>query len=290
MNRFLSESKNKRYWYILYRAKSELIISRAFDFFRKNGLEPILIKGWAAARFYPNFERQFTDIDFCVAPEDYEKARKILETDEGKYVQIDLHKGLRHLDKLPWEDLFANSELIPVNGVPFRVLRVEDHLRVLCVHWLTDGGAYKEKLLDIFYAIENRPENFDWERFLDSAGAKRRRWFLCCLGLAKRYYGLNLENTPVGDEVENIPEWIIETVEREWRDDLKLTPLESCMHDRKLLWRQIRKRIPPNPIQATVDLEGSFDDSPRIFYQIVDFCIRLMRSAVKNGSRIIKGK
>jgi urease accessory protein UreE len=272
------EIKNDRHWYLLFNVSVQVRISRAFNYFLKHSIQPILIKGWVAAQNYPNFARTFSDVDICVAPKDYEKARKILETTEGRALQVDLHKGLRHHDTLPWDDLFTNSRIIRIENTPIRILRPEDHLRVLCVHWLTDGGAYRERLWDIYYAVENRPADFDWDRFLGTVSERRKKWLLCCLGLTKTYLGLNLENTPVAGMVNNIPAWVIETVEREWADEVRLQPLQSSLHNRKILWQQIKKRIPPNPIQATVDMEGEFDDSPRIFYQIGDFVKRLYYS------------
>lgn len=289
MSSKLNEIKNDYYWYLIYHAQNCARVKMIFEYFIKNDINPILIKGWAAARNYPNFERQFADFDICVAPEDFNKAKKLLETAEGKALQIDLHKGLRHLDTVVWDDLFANSEIVQIENTPVRILRAEDHLRVLCVHWLTDGGANKVRLWDIFYAVENRPENFDWERFLNVVSEKRQKWLLCCLGLTHRYLGLNLENTPVADKVGDIPAWLIRALEKEWADEVKLRPLETCMHDRKMFWRQIKKRIPPNPIQATVDLEGAFDDKPRIFYQIGDIFKRLYWSLKRNGRRILRG-
>jgi hypothetical protein len=271
-------TKNDLYWYALNDAQNLVKVRNAFDFFYKYNFSPILIKGWAAAQNYPHKERIYTDFDFCVAPNDFERAKKRLETPEGQVLRVDLHKGLRHHDTLPWEDLFINSRVINVENTPIRILRPEDHLRVLCVHWLTDGSAYKDRLWDIYYAVENRPADFDWDRFLGMVSERRKKWLLCCLGLTKRYLGLNLENTPVGGIVDDIPAWVIKTVESEWTDEVKLKPLQSCLHDRKILWQQIKKRIPPNPIQATVDMEGEFDESPRIFYQIGDFVQRFYQS------------
>lgn len=283
----LDKEQNDRYWYAIYNAQNRLKVHLCFDFLRKNRIEGILIKGWAAAQYYPNFERQFSDMDICVDPADFQRAKQILNSSEGRQHTVDLHKGLRHLDTVAWDDLYANSEIVEIENTPVRILRPEDHLRVLCVHWLTDGGANKVRLWDIFYAIENRRENFDWDRFLGVVSEKRRKWLLCCLGLTKLYMGLNLENTPVAGEVSEIPRWLIKSLEKEWADEVKLKPLENCLHDRKLFWRQVKKRFPPNPIQATVDMEGAFDGKPRIFYQIGDVFKRMFWSSRRLYDKIV---
>lgn len=262
-------------WFALQAKIQEEKIKKAFAAFRRGGIEPILIKGWAAAEFYPRkFDRIYADIDLCVAPEQFEQARAIGREQDVLRLNIDLHCGLRHLDSLPWEDLYKNSRLASIGETDIRVLRPEDHLRVLCVHWLMDGGAYREKLRDIFYAVENRPENFDWDRFLGMISAKRRRWIVCTIGLTSVYLGLSLKNTPIEKEALKIPKWVVKTVESEWKRGVRLRPLLTCLHDRKEFWRQIRKRVPPNPIHATVDLNGDFDKGPRLYYQAANFFLR----------------
>jgi len=92
------------------------------------------------------------------------------------------------------------------------------------------------------------------------------------------YLGLDLRNTPIASEAGQIPKWVIETVEREWADENSLKPLQTCLTDRKEFFLQLRKRFPPNPIQATVEVDGEFDDKPRIFYQIKDIFLRMKPS------------
>ena len=250
-------------------------IKRAFEIFRASGIEPILIKGWAAARPYTRrFERIYSDIDLCVDPDSFEKARALAEQESVKRLNVDLHRGFRHLDTISWDDLYKNSRLAALEDTLVRILRPEDHLRILCVHWLNDGGAHKERLLDVFYAVENRPDDFDWKRCLSVVSEKRRRWIVCVIGLTRIYFGLSIKNTPLETEVEDVPGWLIRAVEKEWQSKVRLKPLLTCLHDRKQFVEQIRKRLPPNPIQATIESEGSFDRGPRIFYQTATLLVR----------------
>lgn len=260
------------YWYLINHARNEVKILQAFEVLRSHGIEPILIKGWAIAIKYPELARFYTDIDLCIEPKDFFKARTLLK-DTG----IDLHEGLRHLDVTPWEDLFANSKLVETRRGKVRVLRDEDHLRVLCVHWLADGGVNKERLLDVYYMIKGRAVDFDWERFLGK-NETRRRWVECVVGLTSLYYGLELKDTPLEGVSNRIPKWVLETVEREWSFGYKLVPLHICLRARNLkeFFRQLRRRLPPNPLQAMVEVEGELTETRFVVavYQLKSLFLR----------------
>ena len=151
-------------WHKLSMRRFELGILEAFQGFRSHGIEPILIKGWAAARNYPEDRvRNFGDVDLAFPASEYDKAKEVAGAQPNLLVAIDFHREFRHLDTTPWEVAFDRSELVDVDGGSIRVLSPEDHLRVLCVHWLNDGGAYKERLWDVYYAVANRPPDFDWD-------------------------------------------------------------------------------------------------------------------------------
>ena len=263
-------------------------IFEADAFLRELDSNPILIKGWLAARNYDHpEERGYTDIDFIIAPEKYEKALSILDTFKGK-ISVDLHKGARHLDTVSYENLYENSRLIKCGENFIRVPRPEDHLRILCVHWLNDGGARKDRLADIYYAVKNRPKDFDWNRCLDSVSAKRRRWIICAIGLAQKHLGLDLAETFLANEKIVIPKWLDKALEKEWQSETPLIPLQNCLNDRRRLFEQIKKRIPPNAIQATIEMDGEFDNTPRVFYQIGDIFLRLVPSFKRIFSGVLR--
>lgn len=264
--------ENQKKWNLLQRKVFEKRIVESFEIFRRSNIEPILIKGWAAARNYPNPDsRIYTDIDLAVAEKDFERAAQLAKSEN---IFADLHRELRHLDTLDWESLCTGTKLVKIGNTDIRILRAEDHLRVLCVHWLNDGGAHRERLWDIYYAVANRPADFDWDRCLRVVSRKRRRWIFCAIGLAEKYLGLDTADTPAAGEAENIPAWLIKTVEKEWRSKVKLKPLEACLRDKKELYEQLKIRIPPNPIQSTIEMEGEFDGGRRMEYQIAAAALR----------------
>lgn len=269
-----------RYKLLHYKVQSRRLADTWIKF-QGAGFEPILIKGWAAAQLYPEpFERQYTDVDLVISPESYYLAEAFLQKTVVD-VPVDLHKGTRHLDSLSFDDLYKNSVLKMCEEVPVRILREEDHLRVLCIHWLNDGGADKDRLWDIYHGVNNRSETFDWDRLLGTVSQKRRRWIICAIGLAERFLGLELDRTPIGSEARNLPRWLIKAVEKEWQSGVRLIPLQQVLYDKKQFWQQVRKRIPPNPVQATIEVEGSFDKVPRFIYQIKDVFLRLPASLEK---------
>lgn len=244
--------------------------------FQEHEIEPILIKGLAISIFYPEIgDRTFVDTDLAVSPDSYDLAKDLLISAEFLRFEVDLHSGLRHLDSLEWNDLFEHSQIIKIRDYEIRVLCPEDHLRVVCVHWLTNGGEFKDRLLDVYYLVKNRPEDFDWDRCLNLISKRRRKWIVCTLGLTQKYFGLDLSDTPIEEEAKELPGWLVTRVEKEWSSDLKLLPLAFGNQDLKTFYRQIRKRLPPNPITSTVMCEGDFDSRTRIFYQTREIVRRL---------------
>ena len=59
---------------------------------------------------------------------------------------------------------------------------------------------------------------------------------------------------------------------------LRVEACGICGTDARTFFYQLRKRIPPNPVQATVDCEGAFDERSRVGYQIRDLFTRLRPS------------
>lgn len=266
-------------WNLLQRKAQQAKSVRAVAVLRSAGIEPILIKGVAAAQFYPDDKYRFSiDTDLAVSDAAFDKANSLCRSPAAAGMAIDLHRALRHLDTVEWQNLFDNSRMLDFEEGSIRVLRPEDNLRVLCVHWLTDGGVYKERLWDVYYGVANRPANFDWDRFLGIVSDRRRRWLICTIGLASRYLDLDLSDTPIKHEASKLPKWLTNAVETEWADDVKPRPLEASLNDSKVLIEQVKRRFSPNPIRATIEMEGSFDAPTRFFYRLGNFFMRIPSS------------
>lgn len=278
------ENTSERNWHKLHFKVWEKRIIQAFAIFRSEGIEPILIKGWAIAKDYPvDKPRNFSDIDLCVNPEIYKRAKEISERDEIKKLNVDLHCGLRHLDTVEWNDLFENSKLCKIDTKLVRILRPEDHFRVLCVHWYQNRGAVKERLWDLYYCISSVGFEFDWNRCLDVVDENRKEWFYCAVGLVQKYLGIKIENFPFDEEMTKIPKWLIKNLEREWKTNIPLKPLQTCLNDRKEFIKQVKKRIPPNALQAIIECDGTFDGKRRFYYQLKNMILRIFPSIKRIG-------
>ena len=285
----VSKIANDLRWNVLHLKAIESRVASTFRLMRANGIEPILIKGWAVGRLYPiDRPRVSVDVDLAVSPDDFEKASIILNSGSDSSILVDLHKCFRHFDPRPWGELFDPSILIPVEGAEIRVPSPEDHLRILCGHWLNDGGADRERLWDIYYSVKKRPETFDWDKCLNAAGPERRSWVVYTIAMAHEYLGLPIDDLPMRDELRNFPEWMRETVEREWASGVRLRDLRTCLGDWKLLRTQIRKRLPPNPIQATIEMQKSLDDPRRRYFQARTVFRRALYSVSKTRYRFYR--
>src|SRR5882724_13393300 len=95
-------------------ALHELHIRESFALLRSNDIEPVLVKGWGIARFYPEKGmRPYDDVDLVVPVKQYAAAKTIVNQTENLHGYVDLHSGFRKVDPLNNEDeLFANSQLV----------------------------------------------------------------------------------------------------------------------------------------------------------------------------------
>ena len=153
--------------YRLYTLQSRINktkIEKVFTLLRAAGVEPILIKGWAAARCYPEQGlRPYGDIDVCVRKEDYQSAKAALAELDPMRFTVDLHSGFAKFGIREQEKLYARTELVDIGGAEIRILGAEDHLRVICFHLMREGAWRPLWLVDVAAALESRPANFrDW--------------------------------------------------------------------------------------------------------------------------------
>lgn len=274
----------------LERKAFEVKIAESCSLLEHHRVVTILFKGWLAASNYPETHyRQYSDIDLAVAPKDYDRAIELIRKAKPRGIAVDVHKGLRHLDTLSWEQIFSRSQTVILNDTEVYVPCPEDHLRIMCVHWLTDGGEYKHRLWDIYYAVANRPDDFDWDKCLSVVSETRQEWVITCIGLAHRYLDLYIDDLPFADVAKKLPDWLITRLEREWNSDIRLKPLRIVYRTPRSLLQQLRKRIPPNPIYSTIDMEGSFASGTRFFYHCGSMFKR-SQNTIRDFSHIISNK
>lgn len=260
-------------------AVHESNIRQVLKLFRSAAIEPLLVKGWAIARLYPESGlRPYGDIDLCVHPGDYVKAGKVLRDARDRY-PVDLHKGSALLDYHNWDELFSRSQLLPLDEASVRVLTPEDHLRVLCFHLLRHGIERPIGLCDIAVALESRSEDFDWSTCLGKT-QKHADWIGCVIGLARELLGAKLGEIPFPLK-EHQPPWIVRTVLKAWgrffsSHFTQQAPLHFYAHHPRGLVQALAARW-PTPIIGTVGVGGSFNRLPRFPYQLGYLIVRSLR-------------
>jgi len=259
----------------LQSALHEAQIKEVISLLRSAGVAPVLVKGWSVARLYPEMGlRPYGDIDLCFRPEQFSSAESILLRPTGKRYDVDLHEGFSKLDGMDLEELLARSKTVMLDGVELQVLGYEDQLRILCTHLLRHGAWRPLWLCDIAAAIEALPDAFDWARFLGN-DPLQSDWIACALGLAHQLLGVDVEHTPVAARAKNLPSWLLPHVLKNWDRPFPdyypplsySRPLASYLRDPRGLASTLIMRW-PDPIEATVRLRGSFNEFPRLPYQL----------------------
>lgn len=250
-------------------------IESLFALLESAGLDALLVKGFAAGRAYPEQGlRPSGDIDLCVKPTQYRKAKEILASREGRRFWVDLHEGVGELGDSSVEELYERSRVLSVGASRVRVLCGEDHLRLLCFHTLRHGAWRPLWLCDVAASVETRGEGFDWGRVL---GASRRRadWVLSALGLAQKLLSANVEGTPAEGRAARVPRWLAASVLARWsrpfateQGTLKHTaPMRAYLRHPRGLLKDLRNRW-PGPVEATIAAGGKFDTLPRWPFQL----------------------
>jgi hypothetical protein len=252
-------------------------IQRVLKILRAAGIEPILVKGWAISRLYPEQGlRPYGDIDLCVDPAEYAAAHSALARAELKDCEVDLHKGFNRLDERTCHELYSRSQLVKLDRLEVRVPSAEDHLRILCFHFLREGAWRPLWLCDIAVALEQRPADFDWELFLGES-QRRRDWYASAIVLAHQLLGANTDGVPAAVLKKRLPGWFVPTVLVEWeRRTMRSryrSPMSMAGHAPLVALKNLRYHW-PNAIEGTIGLKGPFNELPRLPFQAGNCILR----------------
>jgi len=260
-------------------------IEKVFRHLRAAGVEPILIKGWSIARRYPEPGlRPYGDIDLLVRHEDYSNASRVVENAELRDCRVDLHPGIFELVDRPIGDIFARSKLVSDSPGQARVLCDEDHLALLAVHFLKHAGWRPLWLCDIALMLESISDDFDWDVCLGS-DKRRVNWVLSVIGLARELLGASINDERVAARA-TAPEWVSESVLGNWNQPFvdkhepynHRAPMRSYLTRPAGVFADLRSRW-PNPILATVTVNGTFGKRRRVRYQLRN-CLQRARRLV----------
>jgi hypothetical protein len=265
--------------YTLNSRRNKSTIEKVFVLLRSVGVEPILIKGWAAARYYPEPGlRPYGDIDICVRGDEYQTAERALASLDPRGFTVDLHSGFAKFGIRHEEDLYARSHLVTLGETEVRILGVEDHLRVICFHLMREGAWRPLWLVDVAAALESRPPDFDWNYCLRDR--RRTRPVVSAIGLAYLLLGAEVDDVREAQRFKKNPRWLIPAVLNEWGSP---TPSMYSRHAESMLMHLryrsdllngLRHRW-PNTIEATTTMNGPFNELPRLPFQIGNSLLRM---------------
>jgi hypothetical protein len=234
----------------------------------------ILLKGCATSRFYPESNlRPCGDIDLYLPREEWIRMRGILDQSLYSGYRVDWeHAEFERFDVRHFDEFYGHAESIQIEGVEVKVLRAEDHLRFLCFHLLKHGGWRPLWLCDVAAMLERLPERFDWDRCL-GPDEVHARWILCTIGLARDILQAEPINAPPQLQDLRVPRWLVNSLLERWSESS--CPSLPFFHEQaRQCWWRPRKLIEalwkrwPNPIQATIDADGSFDEGARLRFQL----------------------
>lgn len=271
----------------LYQQTIKQVIAR----FRSVGIEPILVKGWAAARLYPEEGlRPYGDIDLCIRPAEFSLAETALDSLTENQWKVDLHSGFATLGGGDVDEIYARSHLVQLGETTVRVPSSEDHLRILCIHFLREGGWRPLWLCDIAAAVESLPADFDWAYCL---GVNRRQAdsLICAIKLAHHLLGAEISGTPANQRRSSLPRWLVPTILKEWgspspsMSNRHRAPMASYFRYPSGIVQGLRHRW-PNPIEATISMRGPFNDLPRLPFQLGNCLARTAKFAASLPKRL----
>ncbi|HYX29826.1 MAG TPA: nucleotidyltransferase family protein [Pyrinomonadaceae bacterium] len=268
-------------------------IARVVRAFRAGKVEPVLIKGWAMARLYPERAlRPYGDIDLLVRPRDKRIAYKIVASEQLRDCQIDLHAGAFEVADRSVEDLYARSQLVVCKDEQLLVLGEEDHLALIAVHLLKHAAWRPLWLCDLALLVETASPKFDWNVCLGS-DSRRANWILSAIGLAHALLDANIADAQIALRAA-APSWLIQAVLKNWAQPFAgkhepnnhLAEMRSYARRPRGLLRDLKRRW-PDPILATVSVNGSFGSRRRLRYQLrncLERTARLVHCATQTAS------
>jgi hypothetical protein len=263
---------------------------------RRAGVEPLLFKGWAVARLYPEPGlRPFCDIDCLVPPEDFTAARAALDAPcaDGQGLQadpeahsqplvcgpdahlVDLHYRIPDLEGRSLQELYDRSRLAPLGASMIRVLGPEDQLRLSALHFLRHSGWRPLWLCDLALMLEGAGTNFDWDHCLRGS-LRQRDWLVCAFQLGHQLLGASLDRLPAAHRTCPLASWLPRTILKHWGGAFWGTysrPMASYLSAPAGVWQALAFRW-ADPIGVTLRWRLPMNRMPRLPWQIGDYVCR----------------
>ena len=279
--------------------RNEGSVERVVSILNDAEIEPLLFKGWAVARHYAATHlRPYGDIDLCVPSAAYGAAQNALRRhaqknqgrpergdffiDCGPYAKVcrvDLHENLAAAYMPDVGTLYERSTRVRCGVAAVRLLSPEDHLRLVCTHFLRHGAWRPLWLCDVAAMVEALTADFDWSRCL-SSDERIAGWIRAGITMAHRVLACRVERVPFGVLWADQPAWIERVMLREWEAPFALrwggSPALTIPRHARDFASWLRARW-PNPIRAVVGVHGSFGNAPRLPFQLAHFATGVRR-------------
>jgi hypothetical protein len=196
-------------------AKLDVQLIEVVRALRAAGVEPIVTKGWAVARYYPTpASRPYCDLDLAIRSDDATVARNALNALGARVEPVDLHIGIPDLAPATWSEIFARTQKVWLDGCPIRALAVEDQFRLLVAHLLRHFCDRPMNLIDVAVLLEHE-SNLDWDSCLQGSHAWRR-WVLAVAELARRMLDAHLPDALAESAGRQAPAWFEEGTLWRW--------------------------------------------------------------------------
>jgi hypothetical protein len=276
---------------VVENALKEGLAVRIITALRDTGVEPILVKGWAVARLYPELGlRPSGDVDLIIPPGQEKAAFAAVEGWESAQTPFDLqYQDYPKLRDRTLDDLYRRSVLVPLEGTNVRILSPEDHLALISVHFLRHGAFRALSLCDIALCVEQAGPDFDWDVCLGHDPLVRN-WLTCAIGLAHALLGAEIDHVP---DACTLPSWLVPAVLKEWQRPFATQhpdvhePLSRVVRHPRDLPNALRDRW-WGPIRASIWANQPFDESSRLPAQIRRFAGRTAAYGARPFARLTR--
>jgi len=269
-------------------------IEKVFRLFREAEIPALLAKGWAVAGLYSSRAlRPFGDIDLCVHPKDFSRAEELISTAQAADCWVDLHQGFSELQQRSFAELWSRSATVTLRAEDIHILGREDQLALSAIHLLKHGAWRPLWLCDVAVTIESLPADFDWSICLGK-NETRAKWIKSAIGLAVELLQADPARLPA-ECITEIPAWLIENVLKHWQRPFAMyqppmshpIPMRNLIRQPSQLLEGLRQRW-PDPILATISVNGEFNNLPRFPYQLANCVSRLTRFFAAAGNGVVQ--
>ena len=296
------------------RESRERVVASMLRELSTQSIDALLVKGWGTARYYDEpWQRPFGDVDLVVRHEHYALAIDAFRVnpavhverpssdhsvpvfwkaaDKKSWVEFDFQTGLDKFIGMDFDTVYARSITLPIADHEVRIPCLEDHLRLVCLHFVTDGAAKETWLTDVQMLLRAAAKraDFDWELCLGTH-PRGREWIIGVIALAREWLDVETANMPAEVLSAEAPAWLKRDVEKMWARPFGARlarPLFSGTLARRSL-RDILSEIAnrwPTQLQATAYLQAPLGGAvPRWVYQVVTFTSRATKFLSKRAA------